>query len=79
MSYWPRHQSLYIITNENPDLATRNDAVAKRRLFGVFGRSSIDCPDSKWVGDILRKLGGQEVELDLGQQQMFKAISQDSE
>ena len=38
-----------------------------------------ECPDSKWIGDILRKLGGQEVELDFGQQQMFKAISQDSE
>jgi hypothetical protein len=37
------------------------------------------CPNSRWVGDICRKLGGQEVELDFGQQQMLTQIKLDSE
>ena len=37
------------------------------------------CPDSKWVGDILRALGGQTVELDFGQAQMLSAIQNDSQ
>lgn len=38
-----------------------------------------DCADSKWLGDICRALGGQEVELDFGQQQALKIIRRDSE
>ena len=38
-----------------------------------------DCTDSKWLGDICRALGGQEVELDFGQQQALKIIRRDSE
>lgn len=37
------------------------------------------CPDSKWVGDICRALGGQEVELDMGQQMMLAQVRRDSE
>lgn len=32
------------------------------------------CPDSKWVGDICRRLCGQEVELDFGQEQTFLVV-----
>ena len=38
-----------------------------------------DCTDSRWLGDICRALGGQEVELDFGQQQALKIIRRDSE
>ena len=37
------------------------------------------CPDSKWIGDIMRALGGQEVTLDFGQRQMLSAIQNDSQ
>ena len=37
------------------------------------------CRDSKWIGDICRRLGGQEVELDFGQRQVFEMIRMDSE
>lgn len=37
------------------------------------------CPDSKWLGDICRRLGGQEVALDFGQQQVYNSIMMDSE
>jgi len=35
--------------------------------------------DSKWIGDICRKLGGQDVTLDFGQQQAYSAIMMDSD
>ena len=37
------------------------------------------CPDSKWIGDIMRALGGQEVTLDFGQKQMLTTIQSDSQ
>ncbi|MCQ2299941.1 MAG: hypothetical protein MJZ81_07460 [Bacteroidales bacterium] len=37
------------------------------------------CDDSKWLGDICRALGGQDVELDFGQRQMVNSIRQDSD
>ena len=37
------------------------------------------CPDSKWIGDIMRALGGQEVVLDFGQKQMYVAVQNDSQ
>ena len=37
------------------------------------------CPDSKWIGDIMRALGGQEVTLDFGQKQMLVAVQNDSQ
>lgn len=37
------------------------------------------CADSKWVGDICRALGRQEVDLDYGQKMMLATIRQDSE
>ena len=36
------------------------------------------CPDSKWIGDVCRALGGQAVELDFGQTQALNAIRLDS-
>ena len=36
------------------------------------------CPDSKWIGDVCRALGGQSVDLDFGQTQAFNAIKLDS-
>ncbi len=35
------------------------------------------CPDSKWVGDIVRRLCGQEVELDFGQTQSYEIVRDD--
>jgi hypothetical protein len=35
------------------------------------------CPDSKWVGDVMRKLFGQDVALDFGQQQTYEVIKRD--
>ncbi len=32
------------------------------------------CGDSKWLGDICRKIGGQDVELDFGQKQVFEIL-----
>lgn len=37
------------------------------------------CSDSKWLGDICRRLGGQDVTLDYGQQQTYNAIMMDSD
>ena len=37
------------------------------------------CPDSTWIGDIMRALGGQEVALDFGQKQMLVAVQNDSQ
>lgn len=37
------------------------------------------CSDSKWLGDICRCLGGQEVPLDFGQRQAYSAIMMDSD
>lgn len=37
------------------------------------------CEDSKWIGDICRSLGGQEVRLDFGQKQVADMIKMDSE
>ena len=36
------------------------------------------CPDSKWIGDVCRALGGQAVELDFGQQQVLATIRCDN-
>ena len=36
------------------------------------------CGDSKWIGDVCRALGGQDVDLDFGQRQMLNAIIADS-
>ncbi|HBO99113.1 MAG TPA: hypothetical protein DD637_04680 [Verrucomicrobia bacterium] len=44
-------------------------------LWGLFK----NCTDSKWLGDICRALGGQDVDLDFGQTQMLQSIKQDSE
>lgn len=35
------------------------------------------CPDSKWVGDIVRRLCGQEVSLDFGQEQAYAVVRDD--
>ena len=43
-------------------------------LWGLFKT----CENSKWLGDICRALGRQDVELDYGQQMMLKTIQQDS-
>jgi hypothetical protein len=37
------------------------------------------CKDSKWIGDICRFLGGQDVKLDFGQGQVAEMIKMDSE
>ena len=37
------------------------------------------CQDSKWIGDICRSLGGQDVQLDFGQKQVADMIKMDSE
>ena len=37
------------------------------------------CSDSRWIGDICRYLGGQEIELDFGQRQVAEMIQMDSE
>lgn len=37
------------------------------------------CSDSRWLGDICRSLGGQEVPLDFGQRQAYSAIMMDSD
>lgn len=36
------------------------------------------CTDSKWLGDVLRALGGQQVELDFGQKQAYAMVMHDS-
>ena len=43
-------------------------------LWGLFK----SCKDSKWLGDVCRALGRQDVELDYGQEQMVNTIMQDS-
>lgn len=37
------------------------------------------CSDPTWLGQVCRALGGQDVSLDFGQQQMYAQIRQDSE
>lgn len=37
------------------------------------------CEDSKWIGDICRFLGGQDVTLDFGQKQVAEMVKMDSE
>ena len=48
--------------------------IKPQTLWGLFKT----CDDSKWLGDICRALGRQDIELDFGQNQIKSLIEQDS-
>ena len=48
--------------------------IKPQTLWGLFKT----CQDSKWLGDVCRALGRQDIELDFGQKQIKSLIEQDS-
>lgn len=45
--------------------------VRPRKLWALF----MACDDSRWLGDICRALGGQEVELDAKQRRVLRTLA----